>query len=222
MYLAGVNAIIINGVFFGGWSGGTAVALYWCESLIFVLSVSVLVMLHKRLTNKSGHYFNRGTYNRSFLTTSLVCALIQLPLLVPLLAGTDGEVDLHSLAKGVGGAALFVLIGFASSLPGLGERPFAWIKRATDFALWRFFVTFIAVFIGGFGAIVLNRPNTIVYTFTALRLFTDILMQFDEYNPEEPPRWFTTLFGARAAEDWRRKSIRERSFAAENEFQLPR
>ncbi|HVT05386.1 MAG TPA: DUF6498-containing protein [Thermoanaerobaculia bacterium] len=223
-HLVGFNAIAITGVFFRGWADGTAVALYWCESLIFVLSVSILVALHRRLTNKSGHFFRRGTYNKSFLTTSFVCVLIQIPFLFTLLGlfGVGGGVDLHSLAGGVAGAAVFVLIGFVISLAGLRDRPFAWVKQATDFALWRVFVIFIAIFIGGFGGVVLNRPHTLVYAFTALRLFTDIVGQFPEYNPDEPPRWFIKLFGAGSIEDWHRKRARERSFAAGNEIPLPR
>jgi hypothetical protein len=189
-----------------------------------VLSVSILIALHRRLTNKSGHYFGRRTYNKSFLTTSFVCALIQLPLLFALVGafGVGGGTDLHSLARGAEGAAIFVLIGFVSSLISLRDRPFAWIKRVTDFALWRIFVIFIAIFIGGFGGIVLNRPHTLIYTFIALRVFTDIVTQFPEYNPDEPPRWMIKLFGAGTDEYWHRKRASERSLAAESEIPLPR
>src|SRR5438067_10848727 len=75
-HLVGFNILAIGAVFLRHWPDGTAVALYWCESLMFVLSVAILVTIHRRLTNKSGHYFNRGTYNKSFLITSFVCALI--------------------------------------------------------------------------------------------------------------------------------------------------
>ena len=223
-HLVGFNVIAIGGVFLRRWPDGTAVALYWCESLMFVLSVSILVSLHRRLTNKSGHYFNRGTYNRSFLITSFVCALIQVPFLVALvgLFGVGGGLDPHLLSRGVGAAAIFVLIGFVSNLAGLADRPFAWIKQITDFALWREFVVLIAIFIGGFGGVVLNRPHTLIYAFAALRLFTDVVIMFPEYNPDEAPRWTVKLFGADFAEDYRSKRERERSRAAENEISLPR
>jgi hypothetical protein len=223
-HLAGFNAIAIAGVFFRGWPDGTAVALYWCESLMFVLSVSLLVGLHRKLTNKSGHYFRRRTYNKSFLTTSFVCALLQIPLLFPLLGlfGVGGGIDPHLLARGSAGAAVFVFVGFVSSLIGLRDRPFAWIKQTTDFALWRIFVTFIALFIGVFGGVVLGRPHTLIYAFAGLRLFTDIVSQFPEWNPDEPPRWMVSLFGARVTQDWLRTRARERSLAAENEITLPR
>jgi hypothetical protein len=84
------------------------------------------------------------------------------------------------------GAAAFVLIGVVSSLAGLRDRPFAWIKQLTDFALWREFVILIAIFIGGFGGVVLNRPHTLICAFAVLRLFTDIVNVFPEYNPDEP------------------------------------
>lgn len=223
-HLVGFNALAVTGVFFRGWADGTAVALYWCESVIFALSVSILVALHRRLTNKSGHYFHGRTYNRSFLTTSFVCALIQIPFLVTLLGlfKVGGGIDVHSLARNAAGAAVFVLIGFVSGLPGLRDRPFAWVKHTTDFALWRIFVTLIAIFIGGFGGVVLNRPHTLIYAFAALRLFTDIVNLFPEWNPDQPPRWAYRLFGSGTNEYWSRKRARERASAAENEIQLPR
>ena len=223
-HLVGFNVIAIGGVFLRHWPDGTAVALYWCESLMFVMSVSILVALHRRFTNKSGHYFNRGTYNKSFLITAFVCALIQVPFLVALvgLFGVGGGLDPHLLWRGVGGAAIFVLVGFVSNLTGLADRPFAWIKQITDFALWREFVVLIAIFIGVFGGVVLNRPHTLIYTFAALRLFTDMVIMLPEYNPDDPPRWMVKLFGSDFAKDWRSKRERERSLAAENEISLPR
>ena len=114
------------------------------------------------------------------------------------------------------------MIGFVSNLAGLAQRPFAWIKQITDFALWREFVILIAIFIGGFGGVVLGRPHTLIYAFAALRLITDILIMFPEYNPDEPPRWTVKLFGPDVVEKWRSKRARERSLAAENEISLPR
>ncbi len=117
-HFAGFNAIAIA----RGWPDGTVVALYWCESLIFALSVSILVALHRKFTNKSGHYFRAETYNKSFLTTCLVCAFLKVPFLFALL-GARGDVNRHSLAKGLAGAAALVLFGFVSSLAGLRDRP---------------------------------------------------------------------------------------------------
>jgi hypothetical protein len=35
---------------------GTALALYWCESVIIALLVALRIDLHRRATNKRGHY----------------------------------------------------------------------------------------------------------------------------------------------------------------------
>lgn len=223
-YLIGFNFVAINGLFFRGWPDGTAVALYWLESIGFTISVGVLVWLHRRLTNKSGHYFGRGTYNKSFLTTSFICILAQIPFLVALLLLFDvgGGVDVRALAQGLAAAAVFLLIWFFSSLAGLRDRPFAWVKQTTDFALWRIFVVFIAIFIGGFGGAVLNKPNTLVFAFAALRLFTDIVVQLPEWLPEKLERWIGRMSSPGIEDSWQGRRTRERSFAVEHEIPLPR
>ena len=68
----------------------------------------------------------------------------------------------------------------------------------------------------------LGRPHTLLYAFASLRLLTDIVLQFSEYNPDEPPGWVVRLFGAGIGPSWRRDSARERSVAAENEISLPK
>src|SRR6476659_8324673 len=82
--LIGVNTIPLVGVRWGNWSDATAVAFYWCETALVVAFVSLRLIIHRRLTNKRGHYVQQKSrvnggawkwsttaYNASFLTTAI-------------------------------------------------------------------------------------------------------------------------------------------------------
>jgi hypothetical protein len=84
----GLNSVPVVGLFFADWSTGTALALYWIESLIATLLIAVRIVVHRRLTRKAGHWQvvlantpgrrsadarrGRGTLLGSFLTVMLV------------------------------------------------------------------------------------------------------------------------------------------------------
>src|SRR5215470_7196700 len=54
--LFGLNAVPVVGVARAGWTNATALVLYWCETVILVLLVALRIRLHRRWTNKRGHY----------------------------------------------------------------------------------------------------------------------------------------------------------------------
>ena len=91
----GLNAVPVGGVMLAGWSTGTGLALYWCETLLGTATNAVRIALHRRMTGKRGHYrgqlgveINAGddpparrpargrTQWRSFLTEYLVGSLV--------------------------------------------------------------------------------------------------------------------------------------------------
>jgi hypothetical protein len=51
----GANAVPVAGVFAAGWTGATALTLYWCETLVASLLVLARLALHRRLTRKRGY-----------------------------------------------------------------------------------------------------------------------------------------------------------------------
>ena len=53
--ILGVNAVPAAGYLGGGWSGATALAFYWCETLLIAVFVAARIALHWRLTRKRGH-----------------------------------------------------------------------------------------------------------------------------------------------------------------------
>jgi hypothetical protein len=237
--LVGVHAVPVVGVFWGDWSDATAVAFYWCETAIVVFFVALRLVLHRRATNKRGHYvetktsidggpWKKGvtTYNKSFLTTAIafgVGNLIFLAVLLGLFASRlgGGEVDLDELKRGVAIAALIVAGGFAIDLAGLRERTFASLRLQAEAALWRVFVIYLAIFIGVFCAVVLDLPRALFVTFIGLRVFTDVASMFKQYDPERPPWWVSRFVKDRAAfeDEWRTE--REARLRGQEEDEQP-
>jgi Family of unknown function (DUF6498) len=54
--LVGLNAVPVVGVALAGWTNATALVLYWCETVILILLVTIRIHLHRRWTKKRGHY----------------------------------------------------------------------------------------------------------------------------------------------------------------------
>src|SRR6185295_3720279 len=63
--LVGLNSVPVVGVLAVGWSDGTALALYWCESVLGALLVALRIRLHRKATNKRGHYVETKTTTTS-------------------------------------------------------------------------------------------------------------------------------------------------------------
>lgn len=214
--LIGVNTIPVAGVFWGDWSDATAIAFYWCETALVVFFVALRLVIHRRVTRKRGHYVetrtsrNHGpwkigvtTYNVAFLTTATAFSIGNLIFLLVLLGlFTDnvggGVIDLNALKQGLLIALLFVGIGFAIDIPGMAARPFAWVRLMAEGALWRVFVIYIAIFIGVFCAVVLDRPHAMFGVFFSLKLFTDVASNFKQWDPVDPPRWTRVFY----KKDW--------------------
>jgi hypothetical protein len=205
--LIGLSTIPLAGVFWRSWSDATALAFYWCETALVVVFVAFRLILHRRRTNKRGHYVEtktstdggparKGTttYIAVFLTTATAFSVGNLVFLLALLGLFSdrvggGEVDLRAVGQGMLVACAFVLVAFAVDVPGIEERPFAWARMVAEAALRRVFIIYAAIFIGVFCAIIFNLPRALFGVFFGLRLFTDVASNFRPYDPESPPHW---------------------------------
>lgn len=188
--LIGLNSVPLVGLFLAGWSDGTAIALYWCETVMAVLLVAWRIRTHRQLTNKRGHYTEakssydggrtfrtrRTTYGRAFTTTA--CVFLAAEGVVVWAFAHD--IDLPALSRGIEASAVFLVAGAALDRAGMSARPFAWIRYLAQATLWRVFVIFFAVF-GGLSLAVFNLPRGLFAIFAALKLYTDIAMQFPQY-----------------------------------------
>ena len=219
--LLGLNAVPVVGVAGAGWSNATALILYWCETVILVLLVVLRIHLHRRWTNKRGHYCEvivkttRGSssktqttighFGTSFIIVALMFAIIQAIFLSFILykAQLLDKVSFAQLKQGLAATAAFLCLGFFIDLKGLRERPFAWIRDMSNAVLWRVFLVQIVIICGVIGSMWLGLPRAILITFVVLKLYTDATAQLPQYDPAEAPAWMVRLLGNSFAQYWR-------------------
>ncbi len=233
--LVGLNSVPVVGAWFDGWSNATALAIYWCETVMFVILVFARIHLHRRATKKRGHYVevrvkstsngvttNRskvGYFGTSFLVFAIVFSIGQVIFLNYALGNEVKVIDRQELMHGIEAVATLLVLGFVLDLAGLRNRPFAWIRTMSMDALWRVFLVQFAIIAGVIGVGMFNLPRAALITFVALKLYTDAVSQLPQYDPKEAPQWMQRLLGKDFAEYWRSDSQKQSEReAAEEQF----
>jgi hypothetical protein len=190
--LVGLNSIPVLGVIYGGWSNPTALALYWCETVMLILLICVRISVHRITTHKRGHYVEKhiktttsgkmrsgiGYFGTNFFWFGLIVCLFN----AMFLSWAIGDQALDTINKaqlkqGVIAAAVMLTLGLVMDLAGISKRPFAWIKQMSTGALWRIFLVQIAIVLGVIGAKFFGLSRTTLLAFVALKLYTDIVAQ---------------------------------------------
>lgn len=248
----GVNAVPLGGLTLAGWSPGTVLALYWFESLLASLLVAARIARHRRLTRKRGHYRPQlgvqlssgsgprqqshtfSTFLAEFLTGSLAFTLAHGILALALVFGVLGlEVHREALETGILGVAAFQVIGFVTDLPGMGQRPFAWIRSSAQQIFGRVALLHVAL-IAGFGLLVWRQGTGAAFLpFLVLKTLSDLLGLWHSRLPSgpgvaplaaAPPPWLASTMGRlgrHRGEDfttyWAAESAREARQWAEDE-----
>jgi hypothetical protein len=233
--LVGLNAVPVVGVVGGGWSSATALALYWCETVLLAALIAVRIELHRQATRKRGHYLamnitsttgGRTTRRQSvlpysvfFVLAAVLSAAAQGIFLFFVLrqGGLLASVRPDDMAVGLRAVALFVALGFLIDLIGLRDRPFAWINAISLRAARRMLVVQMVIIIGVVAVGWLGAPEAVLIAFVVFKLLTDIGSQLPEYNPRHAPAWLVRLLGAGFAEHWRRERRQEDAQAAAEE-----
>lgn len=216
----GVNSVPAVGFFGQGWSLGTTLALYWLETVLVIVLVSVRIVLHRRLTHKAGHwnipYETRTTVAgrttvRTGTTTFLASFLgVMVPftaghglflgllvaLVIPEFAGAAEGVAPADLANGALAIAVFLGIGLLVDLIGLADRPFRWIERVAERAQGRMFVTHLTIIFGMMAMAYWQAPVALFAVFFGLKTLVDLGSLMPQPEPRlEPPRWLAWMDG---------------------------
>lgn len=194
----GLNAVPVGGVMLAGWSTGTGLALYWCETLIGTAMNAVRIAQHRRMTGKRGHYrgqlgveINAGdepraprggrgkTKWRSFLTEYLVGSLVftfahglfLAIILGAFLKSWPSKVD---MLYGLAGVALFQVGGLAFDLFSLRDWPFARLKLQVQSAMGRVVLVHLAIIFGMALVFWLDKPGSFFWVFGGLKTLSDV------------------------------------------------
>jgi hypothetical protein len=196
LFVLGINMVPLAGVLAGGWSQGTALALYWCENLLGSLLIAARISLHRRLTRKRGH---EGGFLAGFLSASLIFTLAHglflgaiLFFVLPQMGG--GRPDASELLRGLVFVVAFQVAAFAHDAFHLRDWPFAAVKDMTDRALGRVFVVHVAI-IAGLGVTAwLDGPDGLFYVFVGLKTLLDLAWTGPRRAaPRKAPRWLSSL-----------------------------
>ena len=188
--IVGLNAVPIAGLVWVGWSDGTALALYWCETFVAMFLVALRMRIHRKLTNKRGHFRGPNSY---FSGPFLYIGLLLMILPMMFVAVAVQHVDLRALRMGLMYSIAFLLVGFLLDLTTIRNQPFMWIRKMANFTWWRAILIDLAGLIGAFG-VGFNYPRTGVIAFIALKFYTDLAANWRDYDPRDAPRflrWFT-------------------------------
>jgi len=241
--VAVLNLVPLWGWGHEGWSPGTTLALYWLQTVVAIPVTAALVVMHRRVTRKAGHWqgisvtrdsdgrmvTRRGTYLHNFLFMAVPFTMahgVFLAFLLGLLWKDEaGAVDYEDLRTGLVATLNVMAVGFAFEVFGLGSRSFAWIEnRATGVLRRMALVHFVIIF--GLGAAVFadKTTDTFFAVFIGMKVFFEILGELPEWNPPEASPWVARIMnriggpGSDFAGDWKRdwqESIAARRLAEE-------
>jgi hypothetical protein len=241
----GLNSVPLLRLFVGGWSTGTALALYWIESALAIPFVSARILLHRRLTRTAGHWgvetetrtrfagtlkVRRGTTTRLVAFLFLMVPFVAghgvfVALLVFLILAREGgpgaAVTLADLGRGAAAVAGFMAVGFVIDLVGLSRRPLRWIERITERAQGRVLVVHLTILLG---MAVTGAPMALFAVFAGLKTLVDLGGTWPERDSPEPPAWahrvdrlIPSKPGQSFVEHWRRTEAEERTRREANE-----
>lgn len=186
----GISSVPAAGYFGAGWSLGTLLLLYWLETILVTLVVSVLILLHRRARTR------KTTFLSSFLGVMVpftlghgVFVLVFAFLVFPQEIGPEAGVSFQALADGMIGISAFLLASFLLDLPGLGERPFGWVEGLAGRAQGRMIVTHLTIIFGAAAMGMFETPGAFLGVFVVLKALLDLGGVLPDKKPKPaPPR----------------------------------
>jgi len=232
------NLVPIWGFTQASWSPGTTLALYWVQTAIAIPILTVLIVAHRRLTRKAGHYAGtsttrdsrgivttrRATFLEGFLWMSIPFTLAHGVFLAVLLGLLwKDAIDPSDLRTGTIGILNVLAFGFAIDMLSLRNRSFAWIEQRAGTVMQRTLVVHLAIIFGMALAAFTGRDVGALFgVFLALKVLMDVLSELPAYDPKEAPAWLARLANRLAdkgkgedfAAEWRRQREAMRKNAA--------
>jgi hypothetical protein len=197
------NGLVIWGLGWAGWSGPTALAIYWGENAIGTVFIALRIWLHRWLTRKRGHYRNHfghqlnGDFLAEYVTTSVVFTLGHGVFVVAIFACIFKTApDADTMRWALLAIGLSQLIGFLCDLVGLRNRSFAWLKLVAGSGLARVLVVQLAIIFGIALAGLTGHNAAFGIPFAGLKLLVDLGTAFATEKPpqsDDGPAWLTRI-----------------------------
>lgn len=207
----GLGGVPATGYFGAGWSIGTLLLLYWLETILVTLMVSILVVLHRRATRKAGHWnaehtvtsrggrptarAGRTTFLKGFLAVMVpftlahgLFVLLFAFLVFPQEVGPAAYVSGEAVADGMTAIAVFLLVSLLLDLFGIAERPFHWVERLAQRAQGRMVVTHLTIIFGAGAMAVFEAPSGFLVVFVGLKSLLDLGGMLPDRPPQPKPK----------------------------------
>jgi hypothetical protein len=205
------NGLVIWGLGWAGWSGPTALAIYWGENAVGTIFIALRIWLHRRLTRKRGHYRNHlglqasgagadkiqsitdKSFLAEYLTTSVIFTLGHGVFVLAIFALIFKDApDADTMRWALLAIGLSQLVGFLGDLVGLRHRSFAWLKLVAGRGLARVLVVQLAIIFGIALAALTGRNAALGIPFAGLKLLVELAGAFATEKPppsDEGPAW---------------------------------
>lgn len=189
----GVGGVPATGFFAAGWSIGTLLVLYWLETILVTVVVSVVILGHRRATRSAnrrhdpsrGQRSSNGSHGASTLRDFLS---VMVPftaghgvfvaafafLVFPQEVGPEAGVSFVALRDGLLGITIFILAGLVLDLVRIGRRPFQWVERMRYRAQGRMIVTHLTIIFGAAAMSAFDTPAAFLAVFVALKSLLDL------------------------------------------------
>jgi len=233
LVVVALNAVPIWGFTQDEWSPGTTLALYWIQGAVGIPVTAALILMHRRMTRKRGHYKGgptgasvngktvvAGTFLQGFLWMAIPFVVAHGIFLAFLLGAVwkdaEGGLNFDDLRLGATLLLNVMAFGFAVDTFQLAQRPFAWIRQRSEALMQRTMVIHMVIIFGmGAAALAKKDAATFFNVFLAFKFLTDVGSELPQWDPKEPPaplRWLAQRAGkAKAGEEdfdayWKRIS----------------
>ena len=185
-----MNAVPIVGVLAYGWSVPTILVLFWLENVAMTLAHSARIAAHRRLSRRAGHWQHTMTVNGVEQPTTLLAGYALMSgiftfghgifvclfafLVIPQNAGGDPTAYFDAGQFWLGARALLVitLLDLALDLPGLRQRSYAWIDRATARRMSRVIILHVGIIFGAMAAT--RAPVGMLMVLLGLKALVDL------------------------------------------------
>ncbi len=192
-----VNAVLVLGFFWGRWTAGTVLVLYWFENLVSSILIGLRVYIHRKLTNMRGHYVlnisetktgttygfavkkrrSVGTILQGYLIFAVGFTLVHAIFLGSILRMSPETAAFNPVEFRPGALSIgaFLLIGFLFDLGGIRRQPFLWITAITGMMYVRVIVIQFVLVLGVGLMTIFNAPPLAIGVFVILKLLAELL-----------------------------------------------
>ncbi|MCT7659850.1 DUF6498-containing protein [Mycobacterium deserti] len=207
--LLGINGVPAAGWFLEHWSAGTTLAVYWFENVAATLCIAVLIVAHRRVTPRRGHFRYQAADNKASKASSFLSGYLTVSLAfcgahgvflgaILFLLNHNGEgaiaaVNWRSVAIGCTIVLVLLIVDLAVDLIRVRSYSFLRVEQSAYRGLGRVVVVHLTIVFGLFLAAITGAPNALFGLFIVLKTLYALSTVLPQWEPAHPPQWLSRL-----------------------------